>query len=130
MGGTILGPGTIFLMLVGAFVAAFRIDNWTSFYYNIIPILFFMLVCFTCKASIQVGITQVFNTLYSICFILIISIVLYYINSFILFCIQVYDISVMTTLICSHPNTVRIRVMKIYVSHIVFKNEVSCTLIN
>lgn len=54
MGGTILGPGTIFLMLVGAFVAAFQIDNWTSFHYNIMPILFFMLVCFTCKANIQV----------------------------------------------------------------------------
>lgn len=54
MGGTILGPGTIFLMLVGAFVAAFQIDNWTSFYYNIIPILTFMLVCFTCKSNIQV----------------------------------------------------------------------------
>lgn len=54
MGGTILGPGTIFLMLVGAFVAAFQIDNWTSFYYNLYPILFFMLVCFTCKSNIQV----------------------------------------------------------------------------
>lgn len=54
MGGTILGPGTIFLMLVGAFVAAFQIDNWTSFYYNVMPILFFMLVCFTCKSNIQV----------------------------------------------------------------------------
>jgi chitin synthase len=54
MGGTILGPGTIFLMLVGAFVAAFKIDNWTSFQYNIIPILFFMLICFTTKSEIQV----------------------------------------------------------------------------
>ncbi|KAI4504800.1 hypothetical protein M0802_000350 [Mischocyttarus mexicanus] len=53
MGGTILGPGTIFLMLVGAFVAAFKIDNWTSFYYNIIPILLFMIICFTCKSNIQ-----------------------------------------------------------------------------
>lgn len=55
MGGTILGPGTIFLMLVGAFVAAFQIDNWTSFCYNIYPIFFFMLVCFTCKSNIQVS---------------------------------------------------------------------------
>lgn len=54
MGGTILGPGTIFLMLVGAFVAAFKIDNWTSFYYNIIPIMLFMVICFTCKSNIQV----------------------------------------------------------------------------
>lgn len=54
MAGTILGPGTIFLMLVGAFVAAFRIDNWTSFYYNIIPITLFIVVCFTMKSDIQV----------------------------------------------------------------------------
>jgi len=54
MAGTILGPGTIFLMLVGAFVAAFRIDNWTSFYWNIIPIMGYMIVCFTLKSHIQV----------------------------------------------------------------------------
>lgn len=64
MGGTILGPGTIFLMLVGAFVAAFKIDNWTSFYYNIIPILLFMLVCFTCKANIQVALAALLSTMY------------------------------------------------------------------
>ncbi|KAL1124219.1 hypothetical protein AAG570_001989 [Ranatra chinensis] len=66
MGGTILGPGTIFLMLVGAFVAAFKIDNWTSFYYNIYPILFFMLICFTCKASIQLLVAQILSTAYAL----------------------------------------------------------------
>lgn len=66
MGGTILGPGTIFLMLVGAFVAAFKIDNWTSFHYNIVPILFFMLICFTCKPNIQVMVAQILSTLYAL----------------------------------------------------------------
>lgn len=56
MVGTILGPGTIFLMLVGAFVAAFKIDNWTSFYANIVPILFFMIVCFIAKSEHQVNV--------------------------------------------------------------------------
>lgn len=55
MVGTILGPGTIFLMLVGAMVASFRISNWDSFYYNFIPILFFMVVCFTMKNDVQVS---------------------------------------------------------------------------
>ena len=55
MAGTILGPGTIFLMLVGAFVAAFRIDNWTSFLANMIPILFFMFICFVTKSEFQVN---------------------------------------------------------------------------
>ncbi|XP_046403163.1 chitin synthase chs-2 isoform X1 [Ischnura elegans] len=66
MGGTILGPGTIFLMLVGAFVAAFKIDNWTSFYYNIIPILLFMVVCFLCKSNIQLLIAQILSTVYAL----------------------------------------------------------------
>ncbi|XP_066155145.1 chitin synthase chs-2 isoform X2 [Euwallacea fornicatus] len=66
MGGTILGPGTIFLMLVGAFVAAFQIDNWTSFYYNLYPILFFMLVCFTCKSNIQLIVAQILSTGYAL----------------------------------------------------------------
>jgi chitin synthase len=66
MGGTILGPGTIFLMLVGAFVAAFRIDNWTSFYYNIWPILTFMFVCFTCKSNIQLLLAQILSTMYAL----------------------------------------------------------------
>ncbi|CAG9769089.1 unnamed protein product [Ceutorhynchus assimilis] len=66
MGGTILGPGTIFLMLVGAFVAAFQIDNWTSFYYNLYPILFFMIVCFTCKSNIQLIVAQILSTGYAL----------------------------------------------------------------
>ena len=55
MAGTILGPGTIFLMLVGAFVAAFNIGNWQAFQYNIYPILIFMIVCFVANSSAQVS---------------------------------------------------------------------------
>nr|NP_001296068.1 uncharacterized LOC105380296 [Plutella xylostella]API61825.1 chitin synthase 1 [Plutella xylostella]API61826.1 chitin synthase 1 [Plutella xylostella]BAF47974.1 chitin synthase 1 [Plutella xylostella] len=65
IGGTILGPGTIFLMLVGAFVAAFRIDNWTSFEYNLYPILIFMFVCFTMKSEIQLLVAQILSTAYA-----------------------------------------------------------------
>ncbi|CAH2066872.1 unnamed protein product, partial [Iphiclides podalirius] len=65
MGGTILGPGTIFLMLVGAFVAAFRIDNWTSFEYNLYPIMIFMFVCFTMKSEIQLLVAQILSTAYA-----------------------------------------------------------------
>lgn len=66
MGGTILGPGTIFLMLVGAFVAAFHIDNWTSFQYNIIPILVFMFVCFVCKSKIQLIAAMIISSIYGL----------------------------------------------------------------
>nr|XP_034828802.1 chitin synthase chs-2 isoform X1 [Maniola hyperantus] len=65
IGGTILGPGTIFLMLVGAFVAAFRIDNWTSFEYNLYPIAIFMVVCFTMKSEYQLLVAQILSTAYA-----------------------------------------------------------------
>lgn len=55
MVGTILGPGTIFLMLVGAFVAAFQMDQWSSFLWNVIPVLIFMVSCFLFKSDVQVS---------------------------------------------------------------------------
>ena len=44
MFGTLIGPGMIFLMLVGACVAAFGIGNWTSFFCNLVPIVFYTAV--------------------------------------------------------------------------------------
>jgi chitin synthase len=64
--GSILGPGSIFLMLVGAFVAAFRIDNWTSFLYNIVPILVYMFVCYFCKERIQLTVAKIISALYGL----------------------------------------------------------------
>ncbi|XP_068231758.1 chitin synthase chs-2-like isoform X2 [Palaemon carinicauda] len=72
MAGTILGPGTIFLMLVGAFVAAFRIGNWLSFQYNIIPIFLFMVVCFTLKSDIQISFAYILSAGYALVMIVVI----------------------------------------------------------
>ncbi|KAI1291990.1 Chitin synthase 8 [Halotydeus destructor] len=63
--GTILGPGTIFLMLVGALVAVFRISNWDSFVYNFVPILFFIIVCFVCKTEMQIFAAQLLSAAYA-----------------------------------------------------------------
>lgn len=54
MVGTILGPGTIFLMVVGSFNVAFGIDNWKSFWLNLIPITAYIIICLTTKAKFQV----------------------------------------------------------------------------
>lgn len=62
--GTVLGPGTIFLMLVGAVNAVFRISNWDSFIMNIVPILFFIVICFTTKNDIQIFLAQVMSASY------------------------------------------------------------------
>ncbi|TRY79649.1 hypothetical protein TCAL_06588 [Tigriopus californicus] len=66
MVGTVLGPGTIFLMIVGAFTAAFSISNWTSFLVNLIPLLAFMFVCFALDSKIQLYMAQIMSAVYAL----------------------------------------------------------------
>ncbi|XP_055339355.1 chitin synthase chs-2-like [Paramacrobiotus metropolitanus] len=64
--GTILGPATIFMMIIGACVAAFRVDNWTAFWFNIVPIMLYIVVCLTMKANWQLLLAQIMSTLYAL----------------------------------------------------------------
>lgn len=66
MFGTVLGPGTIFLMLVGAMNAVFHISNWDSFVINMIPILIYMIICFTCKSDVQILVAQIMSAAYAL----------------------------------------------------------------
>ncbi|XP_063921349.1 chitin synthase chs-2-like [Zophobas morio] len=64
--GTVIGPGTIFLMLVGAFVAAFGLDQWNSFMWNLLPIAIFVLVCATCSSDIQLFFAGLISAVYGL----------------------------------------------------------------
>ncbi|XP_065572052.1 chitin synthase chs-2-like isoform X2 [Artemia franciscana] len=64
--GTVLGPGTIFLMIVGAFNAAFGLDLYRSFFINLIPIVAFMGVCFFAKQKWQLIFAQGLSTVYAL----------------------------------------------------------------
>jgi chitin synthase len=66
MFGTVIGPGTIFLMLVGAFVAAFKISNWSAFGYNLIPIMVYILVCLKFPAKYQLLLSGLLSTGYAL----------------------------------------------------------------
>ena len=66
MMGTVIGPGTIFLMLVGAFVAAFGKGNWVAFQYNLIPIVAYTGVCLMCKSKWQLLLSQLLSTFYAL----------------------------------------------------------------
>lgn len=61
MVGTVIGPGTIFLMIVGSWSVAFHVDNWTSFWINLVPIMLFIIICLTTKAKTQVKISPILN---------------------------------------------------------------------
>lgn len=54
MVGTILGPGSIFLMLVGAFNVAFKISNFESLMINLAIVTLYILVCAFFKSDHQV----------------------------------------------------------------------------
>jgi chitin synthase len=66
MFGTVLGPGTIFLMMVGAVLAVFRIDIWTSFLWNFVPLSGFMMVCYYCKQKYQLMAAFSISAVYSL----------------------------------------------------------------
>merc|ERR1719397_792619 len=73
MMGTVIGPGTIFLMLVGAFVAAFGIGNWVAFQYNLIPIVAYTGVCLMCKSKWQLLLSQLLSTFYALIMMAVIA---------------------------------------------------------
>ena len=66
MVGTILGPGTIFLMLVGAINSAFGFSMNDAFMYNLIPILGFMIICYTLNDKIQLFVAQILASAYAL----------------------------------------------------------------
>ena len=64
--GTVLGPGTIFLMLVGAINSAFGLNMNDAFIYNLIPILGFMIVCYSLKTDMQLFVAQILSAAYAL----------------------------------------------------------------
>ncbi|GAU91388.1 hypothetical protein RvY_03650-2, partial [Ramazzottius varieornatus] len=63
--GTVVSAGTIFLMICGAMVAAFKIDNWTSFMANATPIVLFIICCFLCTPKIQLLFAKILSGAYA-----------------------------------------------------------------
>ncbi|XP_064474846.1 chitin synthase chs-2-like [Ornithodoros turicata] len=64
--GTVLGPGTIFLMLVGALVTCFAVSNVASLFYNAIPVTVFIVACFFCSHDVQIFVAQLLAAAYAL----------------------------------------------------------------
>lgn len=61
---TIIGPGTILLMLVGAVNSVFKLDYTQSLAVNLIPVAVFIIVCFVAKNDIQLFLAQILSAAY------------------------------------------------------------------
>ena len=66
MFGTVIGPGTIFLMMVSAIMAVFGVDVYTAFIYNFAPLSIFMMICYFCKQKYQLLAAFVISIVYSL----------------------------------------------------------------
>nr|XP_022916175.1 uncharacterized protein LOC111426060 [Onthophagus taurus] len=67
MVGTILGPGTIFLMLVGAFVAAFQMSQWQSMLWNLVPLIILVVTCsLVSNDKVQLFVAAILSGVYSL----------------------------------------------------------------
>ena len=66
MVGTVIGPGSIFLMLIGAFNIAFGISNANALYLNAALVIVFVLACCFLKSPHQIMIAQLLTLIYAI----------------------------------------------------------------
>ena len=72
LAGTMIGPGSIFILLVGGFQLTFNITYWTSFIFNALPIALFVLISVTALPSTQLLFAKVLGLVYGLCMIAIV----------------------------------------------------------
>lgn len=70
--GTILGPGTIFLMMVGSISAVMGLGLFNSLYFNMIPLLIFISLCFFAPQKWQLTAAFVISALYGLVMIAVV----------------------------------------------------------
>ncbi|XP_076622965.1 chitin synthase chs-2 [Colletes latitarsis] len=71
LGSTIIGPSFIYLMMASAFVISFQIDQWSSFWYHLIPIIIFLIICFLCEEQIQLIAAEIITVIYALVMIIV-----------------------------------------------------------
>ncbi|CAF4758377.1 unnamed protein product [Pieris macdunnoughi] len=65
MAGTVLGPGTIFLMMIGALNAITGLSNTNALILNAVPVIAFIIICMTCDSKIQIQFANIITCLYA-----------------------------------------------------------------
>ncbi|GAB6030579.1 hypothetical protein CHUAL_007440 [Chamberlinius hualienensis] len=64
--GAVMGPGTIFLMLVSALNVAFGVANIRATWINLIPLLIFILTCIFAKQKFQLIVAEILTACYAL----------------------------------------------------------------
>ena len=69
LAGTAIGPGSIFILLVGGLQMTLEVSYWTSFVCNLIPVTLFIMVCLFGTPAHQISCAKVLSLIYGLCMI-------------------------------------------------------------
>eukprot|EP00090_Calanus_glacialis_P012185 TRINITY_DN20664_c0_g1_i1.p1 TRINITY_DN20664_c0_g1~~TRINITY_DN20664_c0_g1_i1.p1 ORF type:complete len:790 (-),score=189.70 TRINITY_DN20664_c0_g1_i1:107-2401(-) len=69
LAGTAIGPGSIFILLVGGLQMTIEMSYWASFICNLIPVTIFILICLFGKPKHQISCAKVLSLIYGLCMI-------------------------------------------------------------
>jgi chitin synthase len=67
LAGATIGPGSIFILLVGGTQLTFDISYWASFFFNLVPVVLFMLVALLMPSRAQILVAKVLSLVYGMC---------------------------------------------------------------
>ena len=70
--GTVLGPGSIFIMIAGSISAVFGVGNWESFAMNLVPIALYVVICLKTKTDFQITVAQLLSIAYALIMVAVI----------------------------------------------------------
>ncbi|CAK9292136.1 unnamed protein product [Gordionus sp. m RMFG-2023] len=66
LGCALIGPGTIFLMIVGAVSLVFHMNLWKSFALNLVPIICFVFICISADSETQLLVAAFLSACYAL----------------------------------------------------------------
>ncbi|KAK6165558.1 hypothetical protein SNE40_022465 [Patella caerulea] len=70
---SVLTPGTIFLLILGAFNTAYPdISLHVALIFNLLPVVIFIIMCYTASEDVQIGFAAVMSTIYSLVMMVVI----------------------------------------------------------
>ena len=70
--GTVLGPGSIFIMIAGSMSAVFNLGLWESFAVNLVPIVLYCIICLKTKTDFQINVAQILSIIYALIMVAVI----------------------------------------------------------
>ncbi|OWF54075.1 uncharacterized protein LOC110445657 [Mizuhopecten yessoensis] len=71
MGSSILGPGTVTLMIAGSYASVFSINMYYALLLSLTPVVIFIGICLKCKNDTQIMVAGLLSSVYSVVMVIV-----------------------------------------------------------